>query len=61
MRFWGWGALRVGTAPKGWTCPVCGQRARTKTGTGQHHYPFSVVCTACAKAAFLAELLSRFG
>jgi hypothetical protein len=46
---WGWGALAVDTAPKGWRCPCCGQKVRKDAG--RHFYPFTVACTDCARAA----------
>ncbi len=62
MRYWGWGALRVDTPPKGWVCPLCGWKVKNREPLdGRHWYPFSVACSSCARSAFLAELLTRFG
>jgi hypothetical protein len=50
---WGWGAIAVDGAPKGWLCPVC--RSKARKGGGRHWYPFTVACTSCASTAYRAH------
>jgi hypothetical protein len=53
---WGWGAWRVDTPPKGWTCASCGTdpnaRLRKRENfTGRHVYADGTErCTPCAHA-----------